>query len=468
MRRIALGLVLVALGAGAPARGACPTGTTQVLWPTMNPVWDFCFARLATSSLPNGEGLTLRQVKYKGVLILERASIPILNVFYKNGCGPCLRDWFYEERAFDCAPTVAAGQCSGTTTPATTVCQHPGTDAGSFFGVAVEDKGTHLTLTAQAQAGWYRYVPVWDFWPDGTLEARVDATAVSNSCVQYTHDHHAYWRLDFDLGSSAGNFVDDLTAQAGSQRVSTEKSFVDSPAGPMRRWRVGSSGTAYTVDVIRNDTDGAAGSPLPFAGDNPGADGWLLAYNANQLTDNTSGCATNLNAFVNNENVDGADIALWVHGGALHEGELGGIPHECHVFGPTIKVRDPSNQPASFHAVAPCRVLDTRDAVGPFGGPALTAGADRSFILTGRCNVPATARVVSVNLTATQPTGSGYIQVSAVGGPAPPTSVLSFSSGQTRANNAFVDMDPSGAAFVRPVMPAGSVHVVLDVNGYFE
>jgi hypothetical protein len=41
-----------------------------------------------------------------------------------------------------------------------------------------------------------------------------------------------------------------------------------------------------------------------------------------------------------------------------------------------------------FSTLTPCRLLDTRDAAGTFGGPALAAGADRVFPLFGRCGMP--------------------------------------------------------------------------------
>ena len=45
----------------------------------------------------------------------------------------------------------------------------------------------------------------------------------------------------------------------------------------------------------------------------------------------------------------------------------------------------------AFYTVAPCRVFDTRNPAGPYGGPALVAGGERSFVLPGRCGIPATA-----------------------------------------------------------------------------
>ena len=460
-------LLLVARADAQP----CPSGSTPIVWPTASPVWDFCFTRpsVVDPNAQDGEGITLINVKYKGVLVLTRLSIPIFNVkYHNNACGP-YRDWFFSEQPFECAPTVSPGRCSGTTTPATTVCQHPGTDAGSFSGVSVEDKVTHLKLMSQAEAGWYRYIPVYEFWPDGTIQTRMDATAVAFSCVMFTHNHHIYWRMDFDLAGAAGDYVDDLTAAPSSQRAMTERNYVD--ASPLRRrWQVGSSGTNYKVQVIRNAGDQAAGDPPPVSNDFPIADGWVLAYAANELSDQfvTGGAAAGIDLFDNNQTVDDANIVLWVRAAGLHEGELNGIPTHCHMFGPTIKVSETGLAPSAFHTVPPCRVLDTRNANGPYGGPALASAVERTFVVAGQCGVPANAKAVAANLTVTQPASLGHVQIGPVGGPMPPSSVMNFTAGQTRANNATLPLGANGDVKAVGALLSGSVHFILDVTGYYQ
>jgi glucose/arabinose dehydrogenase len=115
----------------------------------------------------------------------------------------------------------------------------------------------------------------------------------------------------------------------------------------------------------------------------------------------------------------------------------------------------------------PCRVLDTRLPVGQ-GGPALAAGTDRVFVIGGRCGIPAGARAVAANLTATLATVAGNLIVFPQGGPPPTTSVLNFGAGQTRANNAVLTLGPGGDVVVRCSMPAGEVHLILDVSGWFQ
>ncbi len=50
----------------------------------------------------------------------------------------------------------------------------------------------------------------------------------------------------------------------------------------------------------------------------------------------------------------------------------------------------------------------------------------------------------------------------------PGTSSLSFSAGQTRANNAVLGLATDGSGTFRVFNgSAGTVHVIVDVNGYF-
>ena len=125
--------------------------------------------------------------------------------------------------------------------------------------------------------------------------------------------------------------------------------------------------------------------------------------------------------------------------------------------------------PGGFFTVLPCRVIDTRNPSGTWGGPALAAQAERVFPIVGQCGIPPTARAVAVNLAVTLPTGRGYLNAYAASLSAPPTtSVLNFSAGNTRANNAVVELSPAGEIAVFNGMASGTTHLVLDVVGYFE
>jgi hypothetical protein len=135
------------------------------------------------------------------------------------------------------------------------------------------------------------------------------------------------------------------------------------------------------------------------------------------------------------------------------------------VFAYLSEVPPPSGSLA-FHTVAPCRLADTRSGSGEWGGPALYFGHDRYFGVAGRCDIPASAKAVSLNVTVTQPEAPGDLRLFA-GGAAPLASTINYWPGQTRANNAVVFL-AAGSIAVRCDQASGSVHVLLDVNGYFE
>jgi len=123
----------------------------------------------------------------------------------------------------------------------------------------------------------------------------------------------------------------------------------------------------------------------------------------------------------------------------------------------------------AFYTVSPCRVLDSRETTGPWGGQPLGAQQERTAtVVGGTCGIPATAKALSFNLTATDATAVGHIRVYPAGTPRPEISSLNFAAGQTRANNGIVSLGVAGDLAFFSGQASGSVHVVLDVNGYFE
>ena len=125
----------------------------------------------------------------------------------------------------------------------------------------------------------------------------------------------------------------------------------------------------------------------------------------------------------------------------------------------TGRIFDPGN----LFTVTPCRLADTRSAQGP----ALSPGANRVFVVSSLCGIPPSARAVSINVTVTGATQAGNLRLFAGGTGLPFASTINYVANQTRANNAFVPVGASGIA-VRLDQAAGSVHFILDVNGYVE
>ena len=120
-----------------------------------------------------------------------------------------------------------------------------------------------------------------------------------------------------------------------------------------------------------------------------------------------------------------------------------------------------------FHTVTPCRIVDTRNATGPFGAPALSAGAARAFAIAGQCGVPTDASAVALNVTVTNPTSGGSLTAYPGTGAVPGTSTVSFAAGRTRANNTTIGL-VGGFVSILDRQETGTTDVIIDVSGYYR
>lgn len=121
-----------------------------------------------------------------------------------------------------------------------------------------------------------------------------------------------------------------------------------------------------------------------------------------------------------------------------------------------------------FYTLTPCRAVDTRNATGPYGGPAFSGNSDRTFALANRCGIPSTAKAVSLNVTVTQSTAAGVLRLYPGGTTVPLASAINYRAGQTRANNQYASLGSTGGLAVRCDQTSGNVQVIIDVNGYFQ
>lgn len=120
---------------------------------------------------------------------------------------------------------------------------------------------------------------------------------------------------------------------------------------------------------------------------------------------------------------------------------------------------------AQLVAIAPERVLDTRNGTGATKHPVGPGGLVRLKI-TGVGGVPATGvSAVTMNVTDTHATAGGYVTVYADGKPRPNTSNLNFLAGQSNPNEVTVPVGADG--YVDLWNAAGNVDLVADLQGYF-
>jgi hypothetical protein len=118
-----------------------------------------------------------------------------------------------------------------------------------------------------------------------------------------------------------------------------------------------------------------------------------------------------------------------------------------------------------FVAMTPCRIADTRTAAGPFGGPTITGGSSRDFIVpNSACGVPSTAQAYSLNVAVVPPGPLGYLTLWPAGQTRPIVSTLNSLDGRIKSNAAIV---PAGTGGAVSVFVSDASHVILDINGYF-
>jgi hypothetical protein len=126
----------------------------------------------------------------------------------------------------------------------------------------------------------------------------------------------------------------------------------------------------------------------------------------------------------------------------------------------------------SFYTLSPCRLVDTREAAGPLGGPSLVSGAVRNFpLLSAGCGLPDTAKAVSLNVTVVSPSNGGNVAAYPGDGPVPTSSVINFNAGQTIANNCVIGLSRAGDGSLNVrayVVGPGTTDFLIDINGYFQ
>ena len=131
----------------------------------------------------------------------------------------------------------------------------------------------------------------------------------------------------------------------------------------------------------------------------------------------------------------------------------------------------PSTIGATYFAVTPNRLVDTRSHLGL--SSILKAGVAATFQVTGRStnpdlNIPDGAIAVTGNLTVAGQSAPGYLALTTVATKSPKTSTLNFPIGDARANGVTIPLGTGGTLGITYMARAGATtNVVFDVTGYF-
>jgi hypothetical protein len=274
---------------------------------------------------------------------------------------------------------------------------------------------------------------------------------------------HTTGRVDaLHLEAVLGMFTWDPDGEPWHREMDTELSRWGEPAGPnaqfvIQPFSVAGNRERFTIVLAEDESD------LTFLLHWTPGRAAFAAYRGHHLGTPPPGELVHQKEFTSGVPVPGAErfrLNLWRYCAAA----CGAIePQEVVVayFGHTA-------EPFDFYSLSPCRLVDTRGEPGRSGGPPVAANADRTFRVVGTCGIPSTARAVSLNVTVVDPTAAGHLRLYPAGDPLPSASTINYSPGQTRANNAIVGVGDHGEIAAYGGRGAGTVHLVLDVNGYFE
>ena len=151
-------------------------------------------------------------------------------------------------------------------------------------------------------------------------------------------------------------------------------------------------------------------------------------------------------------------IVATYSGDANYSGSSGGLS----------QIVNPVPSPVQFAALTPCRVVDTRNANGPFGGPPIGGHSFRSFPLAqsgNPCGIPATAVAYSLNVTVVPGPSLGYLTIWPAGEGQPVVSTMNSPDGRVKANAAIIPAGTSSGSV--SVYVTDTTNVILDIDGYF-
>lgn len=324
-----------------------------------------------------------------------------------------------------------------------------------YYATAV---AVNITLVPRGQLGYLSVWPAGQSQPvvstmnalDGRIKANAAIVGLGvNRQISIYVTHAADVVLDV-----SGYFL-----QAGDPRA-----YAFYPASPCRVLDTRLTGGIIPAQGIRNvgggclPTNGPRGYSLNVTVVPTGPLGYLTLW-PDGLQQPTVSTLNNLTGTV----VANAALIEPGNGGTINAF----VTNETHLIVDYNGYFRPSGEQGAltFYPVTPCRIADTRNANGAFGGPAMTADSQRDFnVPASGCGIPSTAKAYVLNATVVPPGPFGYLTLWPAGTAKPVVSTLNAIDGELTSNLAIV---PTGANGVISAYTSSGTHLLLDISGYF-
>jgi Cu2+-containing amine oxidase len=269
----------------------------QVNWPPEAPVWSF----LWEVNDGDSEAIAFRNVHFRGKKVCHKASLPMIRVRYDSGAGP------YKD-------PLSIGNMQGPVK----VYEH---NQSGF---------RHLVVESYHRISQYHLVNRWFFRSDGLILPQLHSAGLQHPS---THQHHVYWRFDFDIDGAANNLA--------LAHVATGGNWGYGPGWmplPRETWQPTTAATGwaalnkqtnrgYMIDRGPHDKPSDAFEP---------ADMYATAYHGVEDLKGRLGTAysSQISTHINNESIDGQDLVFWYIAHLHHH--YHGPEFEWHVCGPLL------------------------------------------------------------------------------------------------------------------------------------
>jgi microcystin-dependent protein len=129
------------------------------------------------------------------------------------------------------------------------------------------------------------------------------------------------------------------------------------------------------------------------------------------------------------------------------------------------------SSPMPFVAINPCRVLDTRNATGSYGGPIFAGGETRTYALASAnpctATLPTGIGAFSLNITVTSTAGAGFVEAYPSGVTRPLASNVNFLTAGAQVGNAAIVPTDGTANNDIDIYASQGTHIIVDMNGYY-